>query len=154
MDFPTRIPFAELLEIELLAMADGRSSLRLELREPLLNSWHVAHGGVVMTLLDVAMAHAARSVDGAEPGCGSGLATIEMKSSFMRAATGTLLAEGTLLHRTATMAFCEASVVDSGGALCAHGTGTFKFLRAMPAVRRRAAAPERTSEAADPAPDE
>jgi uncharacterized protein (TIGR00369 family) len=95
------------------------------------NSWQVAHGGVVMTLLDVVMAHAARSVrDAGEHGT-PGIVTLEMKTSFMRPATGRLVAWGHLLHATKGTAFCEGSVRDAGGALCAHATGTFKFLREL-----------------------
>jgi hypothetical protein len=54
-----------------------------------------------------------------------------MKTSFLRAAEGRLVATGTLLHATAKIAFCEAAVHDAGGALCAHATGTFKFVRAL-----------------------
>jgi uncharacterized protein (TIGR00369 family) len=60
------------------------------------------------------------------------VATIEMKTSFVRPAEGELRALGKLLHRTSTLAFCEASVVDGSGQLCAHATGTFKYLRALP----------------------
>jgi acyl-coenzyme A thioesterase PaaI-like protein len=55
-----------------------------------------------------------------------------MKTSFVRPAEGELRAVGKLLHRTSTLAFCEASVFDDGGHLCAHATGTFKYLRALP----------------------
>jgi acyl-coenzyme A thioesterase PaaI-like protein len=66
------------------------------------------------------------------------VATIEMKTSFVRAAEGPLRAVGKLLHRTATLAFCEGSVVDETGQLCAHSTGTFKYLRALPTTGRHA----------------
>jgi acyl-coenzyme A thioesterase PaaI-like protein len=55
-----------------------------------------------------------------------------MKTSFMRAAKGALTAHGTLLHRTATMAFTEGRIVDAEGKLCAHATGTFKFVPRLP----------------------
>ncbi|MCU0814829.1 MAG: PaaI family thioesterase, partial [Burkholderiaceae bacterium] len=88
--------------------------------------------GVVMTLLDVAMAVAARSVQrhGAEPG--HGVATVEMKTSFMQPAEGELRAHGRLIHRTATLAFCEGWLADDHGHRCAHASGTFKYLRALP----------------------
>ena len=35
------------------------------------------------------------------------------------------------------LAFCEASVFDGDGQLCAHGTGTFKYVRALPAKGRQ-----------------
>jgi acyl-coenzyme A thioesterase PaaI-like protein len=55
-----------------------------------------------------------------------------MKTSFMRPAEGRLTAKGVLLHRSTTMAFCEGSVFDEDHHLCAHATGTFKYLRKLP----------------------
>jgi uncharacterized protein (TIGR00369 family) len=133
--FPIRIPFVEELGLELHGFGDGKAELRVDLAEAHLNSWEVAHGGVLMTMLDVAMAHAARSVHQHDPSQGRGVATIEMKTTFMRPAQGELRAFGKLLHRTATMAFCEGSVFDDAGQLCAQATGTFKYLRALPTPR-------------------
>ncbi|MDY0747845.1 PaaI family thioesterase [Paucibacter sp. R3-3] len=135
--FPVHIPFVERLGFELVAVGHGDAELSVDLTEAHLNSWAVAHGGVVMTLLDVAMAHAARSVNRktAEDGAtdfGPGVVTVEMKTSFMRPGEGRLRASGKLLHRSTTMAFCEGSVFDDTGKLCAHATGTFKYLRALP----------------------
>jgi uncharacterized protein (TIGR00369 family) len=144
--FPVRIPFVEQLGLELHACADGASELRVDLAEAHLNSWEVAHGGVLMTMLDVAMATAARSRDLHGPG----VATIEMKTSFLQPAEGGLRALGKLLHRTATMAFCEASVLNEAGELCAHSTGTFKYLRALPTSGRHAKPLQRTDPPASP----
>jgi len=130
--FPYRIPFVEELGLELHSVGDGKAELRVDLAEAHLNSWEVAHGGVLMTMLDVAMAQAARSAHRHDGVSGPSVATIEMKTSFVRPAEGELRALGKLLHRTATLAFCEASVVNGEGQLCAHSTGTFKYLRALP----------------------
>lgn len=130
--FTVRIPFAEALGLELWRFEGGQSELRMQLAEDHANSFGVAHGGVLMTLLDVGMAHAARSVHVRTPGADHGVVTIEMKTSFVRPAEGRLRCEGRLLHRTATMAFCEGSVFDAEDRLCAHATGTFKYLRALP----------------------
>lgn len=143
LQFPVHIPFVEQLGLELWGFGDGKAELRVDLAEAHLNSWEVAHGGVLMTMLDVAMAHAARSQHSHEPGQGPGVATVEMKASFMRPAEGELRAFGTLLHRTSTLAFCEARVIDEHGDLCAHGTGTFKVLRALPTRGRHAKALQR-----------
>jgi uncharacterized protein (TIGR00369 family) len=134
--FPVQIPFVQQLGLELHAVGDGEAELRLTVAEQHLNSWRVAHGGVVMTLLDVAMAHAARSVNLHEGNLGPGVVTVEMKTSFMRPGEGELRAVGKLLHRSTTMAFCEGSVLAADGKLCAHATGTFKYLRALPAGRQ------------------
>jgi uncharacterized protein (TIGR00369 family) len=133
LPFPRRIPFVEELGLELWAFGDGQAELQLALSEQHLNSYLVAHGGVLMTLLDVVMAHAARSVFGDS---GPGVVTIEMKTSFMRAAEGRLRATGTLLHKTVTMAFTEGSVFNMAGQLCAHATGTFKYIKAVPGADR------------------
>lgn len=139
MDFPARIPFAEDLGFELLRMADGEAEIAVPLREALLNSFAVAHGGLTMTLLDVTMAHAARSVHADAPNFGPGVVTVEMKTSFLRPGTGAALrGHGRLLHRTATLAFCEGRVLADDGSLCAHATATFKYLRALPAGARSA----------------
>lgn len=89
-----------------------------------MNNLGITHGGALMTLLDVAMARAARSES--EP---YGVITVEMKTTFMRPAVGALIARGELLHSTATMAFTQGTVFDSSGKACAHATGTFKFLK-------------------------
>ena len=127
MEFPVRIPFVEHLGVQLEHMADGRAVLLLEPQAEHHNSFNVVHGGVSMTLLDVVMAHAARSV-----AADMGAVTIELKTSFMRPALGALRAEGQLLHRTATMAFTEGRIVDANGQVCAHATGTFKYVRRLP----------------------
>ena len=138
MDFSVRIPFVELLGFELLRMEDGEADIRFAPGPEHLNSFSVVHGGASMTLLDVVMAHAARSIlSGAD--ADMGCVTIEMKTSFMQAArgdAGPLVAKGRLLHRTITMAFTEGSVFDARGKLCAHATATFKYVPRLPTGRR------------------
>ena len=123
MDFPSYIPFVRSQGIELLESAGGQSLLRLTLRPDQENHLHLAHGGVLMTLLDVAMAQAARNQTPE-----ISVITIEMKTTFFHPAVGVLTARGTLLHRTGRMAFAEASVFDADGQRCAHGTGTFRYI--------------------------
>jgi len=130
--FPIHIPFVEALGFELLRFADGHAEVALDLKSEHQNSWQVAHGGVMMTMLDVAMAHAARSPRaGVAEDAAVGVATIEMKTSFLQPAEGRLVAHGRLLHRTRSMAFCEGEIRDAHDRVCAHSTGTFKFLRSL-----------------------
>ena len=128
MKFLATIPFVDLIGMELVACEAGAAEIALTLREDLTNSWSVAHGGVTMTLLDVVMATAARSVNQE-----MGVVTIEMKTSFMRPAKaapgGTLVAKGRLMHRTPSMAFTEGTIFDESGRACAHATGTFKYVK-------------------------
>ncbi|MGC4365707.1 PaaI family thioesterase [Hydrogenophaga sp. R2] len=127
LEFSVRIPFVELLGFELRRMDGGEAEIAFDPAADHLNSFDVIHGGASMTLLDVVMAHAARSV---QPDMGA--VTIEMKTSFMRAAQGPVVAKGRLLHRTATMAFTEGQVFNAAGQLCCHATGTFKFVPRLP----------------------
>ncbi len=129
MDFLVHIPFVEHLGFELQRLEPGLGEISIEVRDELTNSWGVAHGGLLMTLMDIAMAHAARSPLEAGGEVLPGVVTIEMKTSFMRPGEGRLLGTGRRMHRTASLAFCEASVVDARGHLVGHSTGTFKYLR-------------------------
>jgi uncharacterized protein (TIGR00369 family) len=127
MEFGAHIPFVHHLGFELLKFDGGHSEIAYEPKPEHLNSFAVTHGGASMTLLDVTMATAARSV---QPDMG--VVTIEMKTSFMQAARGKLIAKGHLMHRTATMAFTEATIYDEHGRACSHSTGTFKYVKRLP----------------------
>ncbi len=126
------IPFVDHLGITLHHMAQGQSELHWIPQPEHLNSFGVAHGGASMTLLDATMAAAARSFDPS-----FGVVTIEMKTTFMQAGEGPLIARGQLLHRTATMAFTQATVTDAQGRICTQATGTFKYMRRLPVVSRQ-----------------
>ena len=132
-DLRDRIPFAKDLGMELVSAQDGQSRLELEVQPRHLNGWGAVHGGVIMTVLDVAMAIAARTV---QPR-GEGVVTIEMKTSFMQAGPtqGRLVAAGSCAHRSGTMAFCEAEVRSAADQLVARASGTFKLLRQRPEDR-------------------
>ncbi len=124
LDFGVDVPFIRHLGFELLRFEGGESELGYEALPEHFNSHSVTHGGASTTLLDVTMARAARSVQK-----DMGVVTIEMKTSFLQPAKGRLTARGRLLHRTQTMAFTEASIFDAQGRLCAHATGTFRYVR-------------------------
>jgi uncharacterized protein (TIGR00369 family) len=127
MQFGVTIPFVDLLGFDLVLFEGGQSELRYEVKPEHENSFGVAHGGACMTLLDVTMATAARSIQQ-----DMGVVTIEMKTMFMQPARGLLSGKGRLMHRTATMAFTEATIYDSQGKACAHATGTFKYVKRLP----------------------
>ena len=127
MKFGVDLPFVHHLGFELVLFEGGNSEIQYEAKPEHLNSFGVTHGGACMTLLDVTMAAAARS---AQPEMG--VVTIEMKTTFMQPARGKLTGRGHLMHRTATMAFTEATIFDADGKPCAHSTGTFKYVPRLP----------------------
>lgn len=126
MDFGVVVPFTRHMGFTLEVFDDGHSEVHYTARPEHLNSFNVTHGGALMTLLDIAMATAARSVQK-----DMGMVTIEMKTSFMQAARGALVCNGRLMHRTGSMAFTEATVLDEAGQSCAHATGTFKYTQPL-----------------------
>ena len=130
MNFGADIPFVTHLGFALERFDGGESAIGYTPQPAHLNSYAVTHGGAIMTLLDVTMATAARSVQK-----DMGVVTIEMKTSFMQPAPGDgsrLTAKGRLIHRTATLAFTEATLYDAAGKACAHATGTFKYVKRLP----------------------
>ncbi|MGO4391578.1 PaaI family thioesterase [Variovorax sp. M-6] len=122
--YAEQIPFAKHLGFELVKFEGGESEILYTAKPEHLNTFDVTHGGACMTLLDVAMAAASRSQTPE-----IGVVTIEMKTSFMQPSVGPLRARGKLLHRTATLAFTEAKIYDAQERVCAHATGTFKFVK-------------------------
>ncbi len=138
--FPFEIPFLTDLGVEFVSSANGEAELRLALLPRHMNSWQVAHGGVVMTLLDVAMAQAGRSLYENANVQISGGVTVEMKTTFVRPSAGAvLIAKGRCYHRSTTLAFCEADVLDEQGRVCAKSSGTFKYLSGANLVKRKSA---------------
>ena len=130
MRFPVRIPFVDKLGFELVEWQPGVSELAVELQPDLCNSWSVAHGGVLMTLLDIAMAVAARSADPQALGA----ITVEMKTTFIGPCRGTLVAEGVCIHAGNSVSFCEGEARDAGGRVVARASGTFMVRRGRPAA--------------------
>ena len=127
--FPVEIPFLNHLGVEFLEMEKGRARIALNLQPEHMNSWHVTHGGVTMTLLDVVMSLAGKSLD---PDSRAGV-TVEMKTSFLQPAGKSghrLIASGFAFHRSTTMCFCEGEVHD-GDKLVAKAMGTFKYIKRL-----------------------
>lgn len=122
------IPFLKLLRLQQHDALPGESRLHLpELRHELCNLLPAAHGGVVMTLLDVAMARAATS----HPKAGaSSVVTVEMSTRFIKPGRSALTAIGRVLNCGGSLCTTEAELRDAEGTLVASAQGTFKFWRA------------------------
>jgi acyl-coenzyme A thioesterase PaaI-like protein len=90
-----------------------------------------------MTLLDVAMAHAARSPGEDGVAERSGVVTIEMKTSFMRPGLGRLVATGRRPAPHGVVRVLRGLGGRHRRKLLAHSTGTFKFLKGLPAGGKR-----------------
>lgn len=123
------VPFLKLLGVRLISAEMGKGEILLALKPEHTNTWDVAHGGVLLTLMDVAMAVAARSSDPSD----RSVVTVEMKNNFMQAANGILRVKADTVRRTATMAFCEAKLYNDQSEICCMSTGTFQFIKRLAA---------------------
>ena len=117
------VPFTVQVGVKVESAESGEAIVSLDLRPDLLNNPGGGHGGVVMTLLDCAMAHAALSrVDYARE-----VVTVDMHVAFMRPSAGRLVATGRATGGGKSVCFCEASIVDADGELAAQAMGTFRY---------------------------
>ena len=120
-----KVPFLEMMGARALVREKGRVVLSLAMRPELANSWGFAHGGVLMTLLDVAMGSAAGTADASA----AGVVSVNLSVSFLRAASAPLVAEGRVVGGGRSIVFCEGEVHDQDGHVVAKGQGTFKLRR-------------------------
>ena len=117
------IPFAERLGIRLVHRDVGDVRLELDLNDDHMNSWQMAHGGVIMSMFDIAMAMSAKTLDAAS----SDAATVELKTNFLKAATGRITARARAQRAGRSLIFVEGEMRNEPQELLARATGTFKL---------------------------
>lgn len=120
-------PYLHALGVMFGNCSAGQGRTLLPLTDSHMNSWGITHGGVLMTLLDVTMANAARSLVSDE----RGVVTVEMKTTFLQPggiAGAKIEASASVVFQSTTMCFCEAEIRD-GERLIAKASGTFKYLK-------------------------
>lgn len=117
------IPFLAWLGARVERVADGEAVVVVDLKPELLNNQGGGHGGVVMTLLDNAMANAALS----RVAFTREVVTIDIHVAFMQPATGRLTATGRATGGGRSVCFCEAQLADHSGRVVAKAMGTFRY---------------------------
>lgn len=122
-DYQQRIPFIAHLGLVTEALGEGSACLSMALPRHFTNSLGTAHGGVIMSLLDVALCTAARTL---HPDS-LGVVTIDMSTSFIGGGKGDkLLAEARVLKDGRSMTFVEGEARNADGSLVAKAIGTVK----------------------------
>lgn len=121
-EYQKKIAFAEHLGFYVEDLEDGVARLSCALRTEMTNSWGIAHGGVILTLLDVTLCMAART----QHPDSAGVMTIDMSTSFINAGKGKLLAEGRVLRPGRSTIFTEGEVRNEDGTLVAKGMATVR----------------------------
>jgi uncharacterized protein (TIGR00369 family) len=123
--FGLDIPFLDHLGVVPEFAEAGKVRISIDLKPEHANSFQVAHGGLVMTLLDFAMGAAARSA----ANHALGAVTIDMTTSFLRPSLGKIVVEGTVLKAGKSINYCEAVALNEAGEITAKASGTFALRR-------------------------
>jgi len=122
-DYQKRIPFVSHLKILTETLGEGTARLSLPIEAHLTNSIGTVHGGVIMSLLDVALCTAARTL---HPDS-LGVITIDMSTSFIGGGSGArLLAEARVLKNGRSMIFVEGEAKNEDGSLVAKAIATVR----------------------------
>ena len=123
--FGIHVPFLSFLNMQAVHLGQGHSEIAIEMREELGNHFHALHGGVIATLLDVAMATAGRSLNPE-----FGVVTVSMTTNFLSSPKeGRIVARGKIQKAGRSMVYCEGEVIDASGTKVATGIGTFMVRR-------------------------
>jgi len=122
-DYQKRIPFIAHLDLVTEALGEGTARLWMPLPRHFTNSLGTAHGGVIMSLLDVALCTAARTLHPESVG----VVTIDLSTSFIGGGKGDrLIAEARVLKDGRSMTFVEGEAKNADGSLVAKAIGTVR----------------------------
>ncbi|MGQ9722480.1 MAG: PaaI family thioesterase [Candidatus Jordarchaeum sp.] len=104
-------PFYKLIGMEVVDIKESYSRLRIPFKKELLQIQGVAHGGVVASIADAAVAIALFSlVD-----LNDILSTIELKVNYLAPVkSGEIIAEGRIVHKGSRIALGDAEVRNEG----------------------------------------
>jgi uncharacterized protein (TIGR00369 family) len=124
-------PFMELLGVRIVSVEPASVAFEFEPAEYMYSPLGNVHGGLVTVLLDTAMGCSFHTTLPA----GVGYTTLELKVNFLKPVTtssGTLRAEGHVLHSGSRVATTDARLADRDGKMYAHATSTLLILRPDP----------------------
>ena len=122
-EYQKKIPYIQHLKITTDELGEGTARLSMPVEPHLTNSLGAAHGGVIMSLLDVALCTAARTLHPESVG----VITINMSTSFIGGGSGArLVAEARVLKDGRTMSFVEGEAKNEDGSLVAKAIATVR----------------------------
>ena len=122
-EYQKKIPFVSHLKILTETLGEGTARLSMPIEPHLTNSLGTAHGGVIMSLLDVALCTAARTLHPES----IGVITIDLSTSFIGGATGAkLFADARVMRDGRSMSFVEAEAKNEDGSLVAKAIATVR----------------------------
>ena len=122
-EYQKKIPFVSHLRILTETLGEGSARLSLPIEPHLTNSLGTVHGGVIMSLLDVALCTAARTLHPESVG----VVTIDISTAFIGGGSGArLFADARVMRDARTMSFVEAEAKNEDGSLVAKAIATVR----------------------------
>jgi uncharacterized protein (TIGR00369 family) len=121
-EFTKNIPFSQHLGIKVDSLEKGVARLSMMVKPEFMTSWGTAHGGSILSLLDITLSMSARTLF--DPP--RSVMTIDLSTQFISTATGVLRAEGRVMKAGKSTIFCEGEARDENGELVAKAIGTFR----------------------------
>ena len=122
-EYQKKVPFLQHLKIQTDALGQGSARLSLPIEPQMTNSLGTVHGGAIMSLLDVAVCTAARTLHPESVG----VITIDMSVSFIGGGSGKrLLADARVLKDGRSMSFVEGEAKNEDGSLVAKAIATVR----------------------------
>lgn len=110
----------------------GKVRLRLTMRDALgTRRPDVMHGGAIASLIDAAAGAATSTLRRPDDDTWNGQATTDLNATFLNAATGDVIAEGSVLRSSRAFSFVSIEVRDAADAerLIAVGRATYTIIR-------------------------
>jgi uncharacterized protein (TIGR00369 family) len=121
-EFQKKIPFVGHLGVEVDSIDDGKATLSVKLQPQFTNSFGSAHGGLIMSLMDIALCTAARS----QHPDSIGVITVDLSLQFIGVGKDKLIAEARVLKPGRNTVFTEGEIRNVDGSLVAKAIGTVR----------------------------
>lgn len=122
----TQNPFWSLLGMELLDVKQGWAQIKVPFSEKIVNAIGIVHGGVIFSPADSAIGVALAGLLQQD----ELITTVEMKINYLKPFdSGSIIAEGKIIHKGTHTAVGEAEVKDAAGNLIAKALGTYMIMK-------------------------
>jgi uncharacterized protein (TIGR00369 family) len=120
--------FNKLIGVSYGSWEPGRVVIRLDMRPQLGNRLGIAHGGVILTLLDIACGMSGMH---SPPGTAQRLGvTVSLTANFIAGTKSPVIhGVGELTSERKTLFYASGRLTDDDGVLLATATGVYKYLR-------------------------
>lgn len=119
-------PFYRLIGLRVMEAKDGAALVTLDATPDVANSRGEAHGGAMATMLDAALANAARSVLPE----GAATTTVSLSVNYLSPGAGQLTARGRVVRKGRSLISAEALIEDAAGNAVAQAIGTMRVIAA------------------------